>query len=291
MNDKVSNHVETDAFEEIAAPAMSRRGFVKAGLAATGTLCFGGVEPLLSAVPAVPLRNERGLLGFRGIPVSAADSVVVPEGYSVNVLIAWGDPVSIGPAFRQDATNTSADQALQWGMHNDGLAYFPIQGSERGLLVQNNEYIDDVLLFPDGTSNWTAEKTKKALAAHGVSIIEIERGPRRDLKVVRPSKYARRITGFTPIKISGPAAGDRRLKTKGDPTGRLVLGTLNNCAMGVTPWGTFLTCEENFDYYFRMSSAPVPGSVEDRYGLSTTSEYLLQTTEGRFRVADEPNEP
>ena len=82
-------------------------------------------------------------------------------------------------------------------MHNDGLAYFPIRGSERGLLVQNNEYLDDVLLFPDGTANWTAEKTRKALASLGVSIIEIERS-RAGWKVVRPSQYARRITGYTP---------------------------------------------------------------------------------------------
>jgi hypothetical protein len=290
--------LDNDTFEdqEIGAASISRRGFVKAGLAATGTACFGEVESLLNAVSAVAFRNEPGsgrtLLGFKGIPVSAADTVVVPEGYSVKVLIAWGDPVSDGPAFRQDASNTSVEQALQWGMHNDGLVYFPIHGSERGLLAQNNEYIDDVLLFPDGTANWTAEKTRKALAAHGVSIIEIERGRHHDWKVVRPSKYARRITGLTPIRIDGPAAGDQRLKTKDDPTGRLVLGTLSNCAIGVTPWGTFLTCEENFDDYFRTPSEPAPGSLEARYGLSTKGEgYLVHTTDRRFRVADEPNEP
>lgn len=288
-------HKQTDSesFEQIATASMSRRGFVKAGLATTGTLCFGGVGSLLSAVP---LRNERPLggplLGFKGIPVSSADSVVVPEGYSANVLIAWGDPVSNGPAFRQDASNTSTEQALQWGTHNDGLAYFPIHGSQRGLLVQNNEDIDEALLFPDGTANWTAEKTRKALAAHGVSIVEIERRRRGIWKVVRPSKYARRITGFTPIRISGPAAGDRRLITNEDPTGRHVLGTLSNCAIGVTPWGTFLTCEENFDDYFRTPTDPAPGSLAARYGLSAKGEgYLLHTTDHRFRVADEPNEP
>ena len=161
---------------------LSRRGFVKTGLAATGTLCLGGVESLLRAVPASAISHRPALLGFKGIAPSNADTVVVPEGYSAQVLIAWGDPVSDGPAFRQDAGNTSAEQALQWGMHNDGLAYFPMHGSERGLLAQNHEYTDDALLFPDGTANWTAEKTKKALAAHGVSIIEIERGRRRRLE-------------------------------------------------------------------------------------------------------------
>jgi uncharacterized protein len=296
MDNKSNNRGDNDSDEETGAAPISRRGFVKAGLAATGTLYFGDVESLLNAVPAVAPGNEPGkgrtLLGFKGIPVSAADTVVVPEGYSANVLIAWGDPVSDGPAFRQDASNTSAEQALQWGMHNDGLVYFPIHGSERGLLAQNNECFDDALLFPDGNSNWTAEKTRKSLAAHGVSIVEIERKRRGGWKVVRPSKYARRITGFTPITVSGPAAGDRRLKTKDDPTGRLVLGTLSNCAIGVTPWGTFLTCEENFDDYFRTPSEPAPGSIEARYALDTKGEgYLIHTTDSRFRVADEPNEP
>ena len=127
--------------------------------------------------------------------------------------------------------------------------------------------------FTDGIANWSAEKTSKCLNAHGVSIIEItkRRGKNdkndKDKKggkdknggewrVVRPSKYARRITGQTPIEIGGPAAGDDRLKTSADPTGKLVLGTLNNCAMGFTPWGTYLTCEENFNgFFFRTTTA------------------------------------
>ena len=89
------------------------------------------------------------------------------------MLIAWGDPVSNGPAFKQDASNSAVEQAQQWGMHNDGVVYFPILGSQRGLLVQNNEYTDDGLLFSDGVANWNQEKTNKSLNAHGVSIVEI----------------------------------------------------------------------------------------------------------------------
>jgi secreted PhoX family phosphatase len=148
---------------------------------------------------------------------------VVPPGYTAEVLIAWGDPVSNGPAFKQDASNSAADQARQWGMHNDGVVYFPIEGSRRGLLVQNHEYTDDGLLFPDGVANWNEEKTNKSLNAQGVSIIEIERTS-RNANGVCPSKYARRITGQTPISIGGPA-GDDRLKTSDDPTGKHVLGT------------------------------------------------------------------
>ena len=305
--DMVSNPSDNETFDEIVAFRVSRRGFLGGGLAAAAAVSLGGVGSLLSAVPVSANRRHGPLLGFTGIPVSSADTVVVPDGYTAKVLIAWGDPVSNGPAFLQNAGNSAAEQALQWGMHNDGVVYFPIKGSRRGLLVQNNEYIDDVLLFTDGTTGWNQEKTNKALAAHGVSIIEIKKSRRsghdhnddddgddhdREWRVVRPSRFGRRITGMTPIKIGGPAAGDPRLRTSADPTGRLVLGTLNNCAMGFTPWDTYLACEENFNGYFRTPAAPAPGSIEARYGLSTGGAgYLLHTTDSRFRVADEPNEP
>ena len=308
-DDIISNPTANETFEQVVNARLSRRDFLggSAALTAAGTL--GGVGSLLSAVPAEARHGGR-LLGFTGIPVSEADTVVVPEGYTARVLISWGDPVSEGPAFKPDASNSAAEQAQQWGMHNDGMVYFPIRGSRHGLLVENNEYSDDVLLFADGTANWNQEKTNKSLAAHGVSIIEIKKvrpdgsddnddddndsrhGRRREWKVVRPSKYARRITGMTPVMMGGPAAGDDRLKTSADPTGKLVLGTLNNCAMGYTPWGTYLACEENFNGYFRTAAAPAAGSIEARYGLSTGGfGYLWHTTDKRFRVAEEPNEP
>jgi secreted PhoX family phosphatase len=261
--DPISNPSDNTTFDEIVAARVSRRSVLGGGLtaAAVAGAALGGVGSLLDSMPAAargrrPSAGERkgrprprGLLGFEGIEVSSADTVVVPPGYTAEVLIAWGDPVSDGPAFEPDASNSAADQARQWGMHNDGLVYFPIHGSSRGLLVQNNEYTDDVLLFPDGKANWDAEKTAKSLNAHGVSIVEVARRRGR-WEVVRPSPYARRITGQTRIAIAGPAAGDPRLVTSADPKGRTVLGTINNCAMGYTPWGTYLACEENFNGYF-----------------------------------------
>jgi secreted PhoX family phosphatase len=286
----ISNHSDNETFDEIVAERFSRRNFLKGGIAAAFAASFSGsVGSLLSAVPTAAKTNADQLLGFQSIPVSNADAVVVPPGYTARVLIAWGDPVSNGPAFRQDASNSAADQAQQWGMHNDGLVYFKINGSARGLIVQNNEYTDDVLLFPDGTANWNQEKTNKSLNAHGVSIIEVTKQRGGAWRVVRPSPYARRITGQTPIKIGGPAAGDERLKTSADAAGRLVLGTLNNCAMGFTPWGTYLACEENFNGYFRKTGALT--QAERRYGISANSSYLYHTTDKRFRVDEEPNEP
>lgn len=292
-----SNTSGNEHFRDVVEAGLTRRKFL-GGTIAAATLALGGVDALLKAVPAEARQGNRPLLGFEGIDVSTTDAIVVPEGYKAEVLIAWGDPVSAGPLFKHDASNSADEQALQWGMHNDGMVYFPIQGSHRGLLVQNNEYTDDVLLFKDGTANWNAEKTRKSLNAHGVSIIEVARERKRgrrgwsegDWRVVRPSRYARRITGLTPCRIGGPAAGDPRLMTSADPSGTRVLGTLNNCAMGFTPWGTYLTCEENFNGYFRKNGTPT--DLERRYGITAAGfGYLWHTTDSRFQVDTEPNEP
>ena len=313
-DDIVSNESGNRTFEDVISERFSRRSFVGGAAAAATFTAMGGVGSLLSAVPStVEAATRRPLLGFTGIPVSELDEVVVPEGYTAEVLISWGDPVSNGPEFRQDASNSAAEQLRQWGMHNDGLVYFPIAGSQRGLIVQNHEYTDDDLLFPDGSANWNAEKTRKSLNAHGVGIIEVEkrrvRGGRddddddavniagcgrwrrrsREWVVVRPSRYARRITGLTPMTISGPAAGSDKLKTSVDQTGRRVFGTLNNCAMGFTPWGTYLACEENFNGYFRKTGTQT--QLERRYGITANGfGYLWHTTDSRFQADVEPNE-
>ncbi len=325
----ISNQSGNETFEEVIAARLSRRDFLGGGMAAmaAASVAGGGIASLLSAVPVVAKAREvNSLISFTGVPVSSADTVVVPNGYTARVLISWGDPVSNGPAFRQDASNSAADQARQWGMHNDGLVYFPMERdgdgvaitdadapdaanrSSHGLIVQNSEYTDDVLLFTDGTANWNDQKTSKSLNAHGVNIIEVKKGNRgvdesdddqnakddrgngNGWRVVRPSRYARRITGQTPIKMGGPAAGDERLQTSADPSGRWVLGTLNNCAMGYTPWGTYLACEENFNGYFRVTRTPT--TMERRYGINANGfGYLWHTTDSRFQVDIEPNEP
>lgn len=310
-----SNHSGNEHFQDIVQVRLSRRSFLTGGVATAAAMSLGGLEALLKAVPASAqelaedvmvdpteeVERRRSVFGFESVPVSSADEVVVPKGYTAEALIAWGDPVSNGPTFKQDASNTAAEQAHQWGMHNDGLVYFSLVRSQRGLIVQNHEYTDDGLLFTDGVNNWTQEKTNKSLNAHGVSIIEVSRRPgfffdvrRRRGKgkweVVRPSPFARRITGMTPIEIGGPAAGDPLLVTSEDSTGKHVLGTLNNCAMGYTPWGTYLACEENFNGYFRKNGPQT--SLEKRYGINATGfGYLWHTTDKRFRVDEEPNEP
>jgi hypothetical protein len=193
------------------------------------------------------------------------------------------------PAWNPDGSNNAADQECQLGMHHDGMHYFPLDGSKRGLLVINHEYTDDGLLHPDGMATWNAEKVKKSMAAHGVSVIEVE-DDGKQWKIVQPSKYARRITAYTPMEVSGPAAGHPLMKTQADPAGNQVLGTLNNCAHGYTPWGTYLTCEENFAFYFNGQDKPTDN--EKRWGIAKNGRgYRWHEFESIFDVAQHPNEP
>lgn len=295
-DDSISNPSNNASFDEVC---QARRRLLKGSAGAAALTLFG--TPMMisrNAQAAQPPGSAPGVQPtFTSVPVSRADTVVVPSGYSAQVLVAWGDPVSNGPAFKQDASNTTADQEQQWGMHNDGMHFFPlydtgpgglpIPSSTRGLLVANHEYTDAGLLFPDGMVTWTADKVKKAQAAHGVGVVEV-RMVGTTWQVVRPSPWARRITANTPCLFSGPAAGSALLKTALESTGTVVLGTLNNCSHGVTPWGTFLTGEENFNGYFRNGST----TEHTRYGVAAADfGYRWAEFDERFDAAKHPNEP
>jgi secreted PhoX family phosphatase len=287
-----SNTSSNRTIHEVSNPA--RRTFVHGGLgmAATGLLApLAGLGALGGC--ATTDGGSGPLLAFKSVPISADDTVTVPEGYLVQVIAAWGEPVGLSgenPAFKWDASNTAAEQEAQMGMHHDGIHYFAQQASTSGLLVMNHEYTDDGLLHPDGMVTWSRDKVRKAQAAHGVAVIEV-----RDVggrwEIVRPSPWARRITANTPIAIGGPAAGHPLLTTQADPTGRRVVGTINNCASGSTPWGTFLTCEENFIYYFRGPDVPDPH--QSRWGLRKGDPVGNRWHEydERFDATKHPNEP
>jgi uncharacterized protein len=143
-------------------------------------------------------------------------------------------------------------------------------------------------LHADGMATWTAEKVKKAQAAHGVSVIEVERQG-DGWAMVRPSAYARRFTASTPFALGGPAAGHPMMRTAADPAGRTVLGTFNNCASGKTPWGTYLSGEENFAFYFQLGEA-VPDAHQKRWGLRKTAFFRWDEYDERFNAAKHPNE-
>jgi uncharacterized protein len=239
--------------------------------------------------------KRESMLGFQSIPISHKDEVTVPPGYSWEVVSAWGDPVVAGaPEFKDDASQSAAVQALQAGMGHDGMVFFPLPfgsaSSNHGLLAINYEYADDHLLFPDGQDIWSAEKVQKSKNAHGIGVLEIRFNDGK-WTVVKDSKYGRRITPDTPFDVSGPAAGYPLMQTALDPTGRIVAGTWNNCAHGVTPWNTYLSCEENVTPYFINSSKDV-SRLHDRYGVGAkTWGFRWQEFDERFNAESHPNEP
>jgi secreted PhoX family phosphatase len=226
----------------------------------------------------------------------------VAEGHGIQPLIRWGDPIlADAPDF--DATRQSADrQARQFGYNNDYLDFFPLprgsNASDHGLLVVNHEYTNTDLMFPGLGSG--AEARRRAseaqiqveMMAHGASVVEVKREAGR-WTVVKESSLNRRITAETEFRLSGPAAGHPRLRTGGDPSGTRVRGMLSNCAGGNTPWGTVLTCEENFNFYFggeAAEAAPL-AAHHRRYGIRRNPVYGWRRHDARFDVGQEPNEP
>ena len=275
-----SNRSANRSIHEVSDPA--RRVLLRGSAAGAVAALVGGCATGGSAGPK---------LGFKAISADAsANGLRVPEGYVASVIAPWGEPVGVPgnmPAWKPDASNSAAEQALQMGMHHDGLHYYPLDGSNRGRLAMNHEYTDDGLLFPDGTANWNADKVKKAQAAHGIAVIEVERrGPQWE--VVRPSRYAKRHTAATPFRVAGPCAGHTLMKTAADPEGRTVLGTLNNCASGKTPWGTYLSGEENWAFYFDGGDNPT--ADQKRWGLRPKGFFNWGGGDERFDARKHPNE-
>jgi secreted PhoX family phosphatase len=294
-------------------------------LAAAGGLTLSGLVNTVHAAPIPPGLGFPGI-GFDSIPADTApvaDAVIVPPGYTAKALISWGDPIMPGGvAFAADASNTAAEQMKQYGMHTDGMHFFPFtsRGSltnDRGILCANNEYTHEDILYPAGQNGndvlgagYSIEKCRKSQSAHGVSITEIRRVNGK-WTVVANSPYGRRLTSNTPMRLSGPAAGHPLLHaneyaisgtgsvaTDNTTDGTVVNGTINNCAHGVTPWGTYLTCEENWNGNFG-STSPLPtaasgetGKLYNRYGLSLNGNgYKWHTVDPRFNLAVNPNEP
>ena len=286
---------------DIVEARLSRRGFI-AGLGATATMANASCTTSRSgeapgAVGSV-VSTEPVRVSFPEITRGADEFTHLPDGYLSDLVIRWGDPIfPDAPAF--DATKqTAAAQERQFGYNNDFIGYHPLSstnGTERGLLCVNHEYTSTRLMFPGFGSGraLTEEECAVELAAHGGTIVEIEKTSEGAWKPVVASPYNRRITGgSTPMGITGPAAGSDRLKTAEDPTGTKVIGTLNNCAGGMTPWGTFLMAEENFNGCFlgELPEGHPEAENHARYGVPR-GWYLWGQYLDRFDVAKTPNEP
>ncbi len=288
-------------FPVILERALSRRGFLggatsTAVLAAAGALTGTAGSAILASKTAAAAAGST--LGFTAIPHGYDETHHVAAGHDVTVLIRWGDAVEKGaPAF-DPMRQTAEAQTKQFGYNNDFVGYTPLPyGSgdpARGLLCVNHEYVNRELMFPDPADQDMRTQSKAAvdieMAAHGHSIVEIARDAAGKWAVVA-SDLNRRIHLGTEMAISGPAAGHDRLKTSADATGRKVLGTLNNCAGSITPWGTVLMAEENFDNYFGGDPTRTrEARNHERLGVGGGFEYGWSRFHDRFDVEKEPNE-
>ncbi|MCP5225239.1 MAG: PhoX family phosphatase [Thauera sp.] len=304
LDDFPTNLSANEHFQSVVARAVSRRGFLKSGLGLSaaaflsGSLaaCTSDDDASVAPSPSSPPAVATPLLSFEGIPTSTADDIVVAAGYTATVFAPWGTPLfSSGPgsSWAGDASEGAAEQARQVGDNHDGLHFFPLTegNNDEGLLVMNHEYTNVRWLFANGQVD-SLDDANKDLNAHGVSVIHIRRTAGR-WEIVTDSAYNRRITGNTPMLLTGPAAGDTLLQTNADPTGTLVFGTLNNCGNGYTPWGTYLTCEENFNQYFGTLNTlgTARNAAQVRYGLdSNGTERKYEQYVPRFDWQLEPNE-
>lgn len=282
------NRDEKDSqFSEMIEARLSRRRFL-AGSAAVSAGAFLTLNPVAKAVAAKP---QSSLLNFEPVPASTADMVVVPKGYKATPLMSWGDPIfADAPAFDQSGKQDSRAQARQFGDNTDGMSFFPIS-DDRAVLAINNEYTNYEYLFDHKGAAMTADDVRKAQAAVGVTVVEIVRKNGKWM-IDREGQRNRRITANTPMAITGPAAGSEWLKTKADPKGTLALGTFNNCSNGQTPWGTYLTCEENFDDFFGANEEGAVNADQKRYGIAAKpSDYHWHQHDERFDVTKNPNEP
>ncbi|MGE4218970.1 MAG: PhoX family phosphatase [Alphaproteobacteria bacterium] len=283
------------AFEAVLASMLDRRRLLGRGLAGTLAALF------CTALPVAGLGRRRAqaasLLGFRAVATGVADTVTVPPGYRMQVLVPWGEPIAgTYPRFRPD--NSGAEQAMQMGMHHDGMHFFPIDGSSTdGFLVINHEYVEPRLLHaaaagsaldgddvPGPRDARAPEQALKEINAHGVSVVRVARGL-DGLWTVQRDPRNRRVTGLTPARFSGPVAGTAFLHTRYSPDGTRVRGTLNNCAGGATPWNTYLTAEENWAGYFRngdrRDGKPDLPREQRRYGVPTeASRYRWERVAG-----------
>src|SRR3990167_6636178 len=246
-----------------------------------------------------------GLPGFTGIDPqtdAAFDRIAIAPGYQARAFFSWGDPVLPGaPVWQPDAADDWQAQLQQAGDNHDGMHYFPFPDApgEHGLLVINHEFVS-ATLHPHGMSRVDGKRplseVKKEQAAHGVSVIEIRKDTAGHWQRVPASRFNRRLSALTPMAIGGPLAGHDLMKTASDPEGRTVLGTIANCAMGFTPWGTYLVCEENWHQYFvnRDAADHARRVSHQRYGISAAGGsrvYGWETADPRFDATPQAGQP
>ncbi|MCG8586978.1 MAG: PhoX family phosphatase, partial [Pirellulales bacterium] len=294
-NDIVVNHSSNEHLDQLVEARLSRRGALQA-IAAGVVATVAGSACDSSANDAV----ARSTLDFTEVAHGQTPATLAPREYATQVVARWGDRV-LPDAPKFDVKKQTADaQSQQLGYNCDFVAFMPLplgsNNSKHGLLCVNHEYTDPHMMFPGLSSSDRVRKVTKdqvdvELAAHGHSVVEVIKLDGRWQLV--PGHHNRRITASeTEMRIAGPAAGHPRMRTSADPDGMAVIGTINNCAGGTTPWGTVLIAEENFQNYFGgVANDGDEARNCKRYGIAGSPSFGWSRFYDRFDVEKEPNEP
>ena len=312
-DNEIVNHSANTHINDLLTVRLNRRQALMGGMGATTAMMFGTVG-LTACVGGGSSGSGAGTgggaaggggaggtklaLGFKPVPKNTLDLVSVPEGYRVSVLHALGDPLHFGdPAWKGDGSESADSYNRRIGDGHDGMYYFGLsddgkyqaERSDRGLLAVNHEYVvSPYVLHPNGRTagNRLPAEVEKEIYAHGVSVCEVKRGASgNEMAMVRGSRYNRRVTSATEMVFGGPVKGNALVQTKFSPNGQKTRGTINNCANGYTPWGTYLTCEENYlNVISRVAGDNAKRSPKEiqglnRYGLpeNRKSPYLWDT--------------
>ena len=320
--DKFSNKAEAfEAFDDtplspqagdtigaIIARRYSRRDMLKGSLGVTAATVLFGEAALIGA--SGPAKAASAGFAFREVTAEVDEKHRVAEGYDADIVIAWGDPLFAGLEPFDAKTLTAEGQAKRFGYNNDFIAFFPLdpQGTRAPVVRQSRvcEPRGDVCRHrrPPRPQRLCQDHGRACRCRNGRARgrHRRDRAHRRPLAAGDGSPLNRRITAATEMTVDGPAAGHDRLKTKADPQGRKILGTLNNCAGGQTPWGTYLTAEENFHGYFWTDEKDADGKRKrkglggpqqksyERYGVPG-NWYSWGRYHDRFNVDKEANEP
>ncbi len=288
---------------DLITARFGRRAVLRGALGVSASAALFGSSALIARSDAV-----RSRFRFEELAEGNDETHHVAEGYDADVLLRWGDPITADAPEFDVTAQTAGAQLKQFGYNNDYVGFIPMgDRGDRGLLCVNHEYTNEEMMFPGlgrqdkaGFAAMTRELVEIEMAAHGGTVVEIVKSGTGKWAVRRDSRFNRRITPLhTGMTVDGPASGHNRLKTKDDPEGKLVIGTLNNCAGGMTPWGTWLMAEENFHGYFRsdkrdaqdrpdLSGQPEARSMR-RYGLPG-GWYAWGLFHDRFDIDKEPNE-
>lgn len=282
-----------------------RRDIMKGVLGVSAVTALFGTSALISADKAIAATGSR--YNFAEIEGGVDETHHVAEGYDADVLLRWGDPIFADAPEFDPMNQTPQAQLKQFGYNNDYVGFVALNDDgTRGLLCVNHEYTNEEVMFPGlgrqdnaDFAGMTQDLVETEMAAHGGTVVEILQDSNGKWSVVRNSTYNRRITPLTTaMEIDGPAAGHDRMKTSEDTSGTKVVGTINNCAGGITAWGTYLMAEENFHGYFWTDKKDADGKAilegpeaksMKRYG-TPGGWYAWGKYFDRFNIDLEPNE-